>query len=202
MLAPDYDFAPYEEQYDSYGHSIAEPIASNKQERDYTDSYQDHKDAKTILDSKIYEHQSNLVILISEAKLDIEAKLRFKLFKKNTQGWSIVAAGIKDIFGDYVGNDYEINDLTQIYTYGFLFFYGLGFGLPSLVGNPDPPPINCGVRNYHNMLDKYGLSSDDFDLSSRVRLFSFLKLQFLNIDVSSLYIKLVRKIIFLNDVQK
>ena len=73
-----------------------------------------------------------------------------------------------------MGNNYEIQDLNQIYNYGFLFFYGLGFGLPLLVGNPDLPPIDCGVKNYYNLLDKYGLSPDDFDLSSRVKLFSFL----------------------------
>ena len=82
-------------------------------------------------------------------------------------------AGIKDIFGDYVGNDYELNDTVQIYTYGFLFFYGLGFGLPLLVGNPDPPPIDCGVESYLDLLDRYGLSSDDFDLVHRVTIFSF-----------------------------
>ena len=83
-----------------------------------------------------------------------------------------MAAGIKDIFGDFVNNDYEIKETGQIYNYGYLFFYGLGFGLPLLVGNPDLPPLGCGVENYHNLLHKYGLSSDNFDFIHRVMLFS------------------------------
>ena len=106
--------------------------------------------------------------MISKAKSEIEDELRFTLFKKYTQGWSIVAAGIKDIFGDYVGNDYEIKTTTQLYNYGFLFFYGLGFGFPALVGNPPLPPIDCGVSDYLEMQAKYGLSHGAADLASQV----------------------------------
>ena len=174
FIAPDYEFTTNKENFDSYGYARAEPLSSSRKDKE--GDHHDHQDAKTFLDSKIYEHQLNLPVLISEAKKEIEEKLRFTLFKKNTQGWSIIAAGIKDIFGDYVGNDYELNDTAQIYTYGFLFFYGLGFGLPLLVGNPDPPPIDCGVENYLDLLDRYGLSSDDFDLVHRVTIFSFVSL--------------------------
>ena len=94
--------------------------------------------------------------------------LRLKLLKKKSQGSSIVYAGIKEIFGDYIRNNMELNNTSQIYNYGHKFFYGLGFGLPLLVSNPDPPPLDCGLGTYYVFLDRYGLSSDDFDLSSRV----------------------------------
>jgi len=141
----------------------------NHYERDHGKGYasSNKEDAKLILDSKIYDITSNLPILISVAKRKIENELRFKLLKKITQGWSIVAAGLKDIFGNYANNNYEITDVTQLYTYGYLFFYGIGFGFPSLLGNPDPPPIKCGVDNYHSLLEKYGISGDKLNLVSQ-----------------------------------
>jgi len=137
-------------------------------DRDGGHASKDVGDPKEYLDAKIFDLFSRLPGLISSAKLEIEEKLRFTLFKKNTQGWSIVAAGINDIFGDYVGNDYKITSTNQIYTYGFLFFYGLGFGFPALVGNPSLPPIDCSVDNYQNTLERYGLTYGPTTLASQV----------------------------------
>ena len=125
-------------------------------------------DPKEYLDAKVLESMGKLPGPIAAAKQEIEDKLRFTLFKKNTQGWSIVAAGVKDIFGDWVGNDYKLQTQSQLYTYGFLFFYGLGFGLPALVGNPSLPPIDCGLENYQTTLDRYGLSYGPVNLVSQV----------------------------------
>ena len=166
MIISGYEFPIHEEIQEAYEYET-----SNKREQKY--NYHSQKDARSILDSKIYELQSKIPFLISEAKTDIEEKLRFTLLKKNTQGWSIVAAGIKDIFGDFVNNDYEIKNTGQMYTYGFLFFYGLGFGFPLLVDNPDPPPIGCGEENYYRLMDRYGLSSVNFDLGYKVTIFTF-----------------------------
>ena len=165
-MAPDYDFAPDEERYVSYDYAKTESIASSHREKEY--GYQGPNTAKSVLDSKIYEHLSNLSLLIVEAKKEIEAMLRLKLLKKKSQGSSIVYAGIKEIFGDYIRNNMELNNTFQIFNYGHKFFYGLGFGLPLLVGNPDPPPLDCGLGTYYVFLDRYGLSSAVFDLSSRV----------------------------------
>ena len=129
-------------------------------------------DPRAYLDAKIYELQEKLPHQITAAKLEIEEKLRFTQFKKLTQGWAIVAAGVKDIFGDFVGNDYKITPPEKVYSYGFLFFYGLGFGFPALVsaGFPFPtlPPIDCSVDDYHNTVEKYGLSYGPLPLASQV----------------------------------
>ena len=106
--------------------------------------------------------------MIGTAKLEIEEKLRFTLFKKKTQGWSIIYAGLADIFGHYVDNGLEIKDTSQIYLYGFLFNYGLGFGLPALVGNPPLPPIDCSEANWQATLDNYGLAFGPVSLASQV----------------------------------
>jgi len=124
-------------------------------------------DPKEYLDAKILESMGKLPGLIAAAKQEIEDKLRFTLFKKNTQGWSIVAAGVNDIFGDWVGKDYKLQTQSQLYKYGFYFFYGLGFGLPALVGNPSLPPIDCGLENYQTTLDRYGLSFGPVNLVSQ-----------------------------------
>ena len=96
--------------------------------------------------------------------------MRFTLFKKKTQGWSIVYAGTQDIWGNYVGNDYQILDTEQLYLYGFLFFYGLGFGLPALVGNPPLPPIDCSSENFQASVEKYGLSYGPSHLVHKVEI--------------------------------
>lgn len=119
------------------------------------------------LDGKIFELFTKLPELISSTKLEIEEKLRFTLFKKKTQGWSIVYAGLTDIFGDYVNNNMQIKDRQQTYLYGFLFFYGLGFGLPALVGNPPLPPIDCSLENWQATVDRYGLSYGPVNLASQ-----------------------------------
>ena len=106
--------------------------------------------------------------MIDTAKLEIEEKLRFTLFKKKTQGWSIIYAGLADIFGHYVNNDLIIKDQAQVYLYGFLFNYGLGFGLPALVGNPPLPPIDCSSSNWQHSLDNYGLAYGPVALASQV----------------------------------
>jgi len=136
-------------------HNVIEEDDSN------TISERDHnaiQNPKEYLDAKIFELFTKLPVLIDTAKLEVEEKLRFTLFKKKTQGWSIVYAGTQDIWGNYVGNDYQIVDTEQLYLYGFLFFYGLGFGLPALVGNPPLPPIDCSSENFQASVEKYGLS--------------------------------------------
>jgi len=142
---------------------IEEDVSKTISERDH----EAIQNPKEYLDAKIYELFSKLPTLIDTAKLEIEEKLRFTLFKKKTQGWSIVYAGTQDIWGDYVGRDYQIEDTSQLYYYGFLFFYGLGFGLPALVGNPPLPPIDCSSTNFQEKIDKYGLSYGPNNLVSQ-----------------------------------
>jgi len=151
---------------------IDDPTVSKngiEEEDSETISERDHaiQDPKEYLDAKIFELFTKLPLLIDTAKLEVEEKLRFTLFKKKTQGWSIVYAGTQDIFGNYVGNDYEIKDTSQLYLYGFLFFYGLGFGLPALVGNPPLPPIDCSSETFQTTVDKYGLSYGPTNLVSQ-----------------------------------
>ena len=121
------------------------------------------------MDEKIRELQDTISEAISFAIHDLQDSLQFERTKKLSQGFSIVGAGIKDIFGDYVNNNYEINDTGQLYLYGFLFFYGLGFGLPLVVSSPSPTKYDCGLSDYHEALERYGLTFDTGDIVSQVQ---------------------------------
>ena len=52
-----------------------------------------------------------------------------------------MVAGLKDIVGDFVLNNRTLgnlgDDYTVVYTYGFWFSYGIGFGFPLLLGLPE-----------------------------------------------------------------
>ena len=138
----------------------------SERDQGYTSSH--IGDPKEYLDHKILQLNHNLPNLITKAKQDIEDEIRFTLFKKNTQGYMIVAAGVYDVWGDYVSNNYQLTSTSQLYSYGFLIFYGMGFGFPALVGNPPKPPIDCDVGNWLATQKKYGLSAGPTYLASQV----------------------------------
>ena len=73
FIDPDYDIAPYEERYDSYGYAKSKPVASRQEEHEY--SYQDPKDANKVLGSETHEYQSARPTLVSVVKKEIQAKL-------------------------------------------------------------------------------------------------------------------------------
>ena len=126
------------------------------------------KAAISYLDTKINELQESLPNIISKAKITLKEELQFNRFKKNSQGWSIVSAGIIDIYGDFVANEKQVNDTTQLFTYGFLFFYGLGFGLPLVLSSPPAGKFDCGVNEYYSLKEKYGINYDVTDLIHQV----------------------------------
>ena len=148
-----------EKHHDSYGSGRKTyPIRNgNKQ-----------KAAISYLDAKINEIQESLPNIISKAKITLKEELQFNRFKKNSQGWSIVTAGIIDIYGDFLSNEQQINDTAQLFTYGFLFFYGLGFGLPLVLSSPPAGKFNCGVNDYYSSKERYGINYDITDLVHQV----------------------------------
>ena len=120
------------------------------------------------MDSKIKELKKSIPNIITTARNSLKEKLKFTRLKTNSQGWSIVAAGIIDVYGDFVSNEQQIKDILQIYTYGYLFFYGLGFGLPLVVSSPAPNTYNCDKNNYYVLLENYGMNYDTADLIYQV----------------------------------
>lgn len=100
---------------------------------------------------------------IEEAVEQSEAEISILLLKKRTQGWSIIVASWKDVVGEWIQNGRTFNNfggLYTIYNYGFLFWYGWGFGLPLLVGLPKDT-LDCGVRDFQKVIREYGLDGPD-----------------------------------------
>ena len=121
------------------------------------------------MDSKIHKLQKSIPNIIVTARNSLTEELKFERLKKNSQGWSIVKAGIIDIYGDFVSNDQQINDTSQLYAYGYLFFYGLGFGLPLVLSSPSAGKFDCGVNDYHSSLERYKINYDIIDLINQVQ---------------------------------
>ena len=140
--------------------------------RRYTSKENKKKHAISYLDAKIYKLKESIPNIINIALYSLKEELDFNRLKKNTQGWSIVGAGLIDIYGDFVTNEQQINDTNQFYNYGYLFFYGLGFGLPLVLSSPSAGKFDCDINNYYSTLENYGVSYDAADLIYQVNFFS------------------------------
>jgi len=108
--------------------------------------------------------------LIDDAVFVSEKDTRLVVAKRVTQGWSIVVAGLKDIVGDFVLNNRTLgnlgDDYTVVYTYGFWFSYGIGFGFPLLLGLPEETK-GCGRQNFLQTLYEYELQDGVAGLKNR-----------------------------------
>jgi len=141
--------------------------------RERRDAY---ADPKAQLDAQIYHLLSELPGKIDTAVAEIERDIRWSNYKSWSQGWSIIWASWLDIASDYAANNRSLrafggtvenddgtlsvvtNDLSQtVFDYGFLGFYGVGFGAPLILGLPDEN-LSCGSYDFQNLVDSYGLS--------------------------------------------
>lgn len=129
------------------------------------------ENAITYLDAKIYELKEAIPNIITISLNSLKEELKFNRLKKNTQGWSIVGAGMIDIYGDFVSNEQQIKGTQQLYNYGYLFFYGLGFGLPLVLSSPPAGKFSCDINSYYSPLEDYGISYDTADLIYQVDFF-------------------------------
>lgn len=120
--------------------------------------------AQERLDALIYHLLQDIPIRLATAQRAIDAKVGRSNFLRRTQGWAIIFASYKDIYSDWVINDRSKNDLMSdniqaevMYKYGFLFFYGIGFGAPLLVGLPEDK-LDCSSLEFPKLVERYGLS--------------------------------------------
>ncbi len=64
------------------------------------------------------------------------------LLARNTEGWAIIVGAKKDMYSNYLGavalnETLETLDGGTITTLLGIAAYGIGFGLPTILGNPD-----------------------------------------------------------------
>ena len=97
------------------------------------------------LEAIITSQTSSIPSLIDQAKATIEKDLDKKVAAKVSYGTSIISGGVGDILGDYILNERDTKGLkgsddknvhNVLLGYSFAWNYGLGFGLPFLVGLP------------------------------------------------------------------
>ena len=114
---------------------------------------------KDRLDGQVNYLLNDLPGKIETAVAAIEAGIGKSLTKSITQGWSIVFASWKEIYGIYKTEEKTLSTLTpaDLYTYGFLGTYGVGFGFPLLLGLPERQ-LSCGAYDFTSLVDRYGLA--------------------------------------------
>jgi hypothetical protein len=85
---------------------------------------------------------------------------RFKVFKRVTQGWSIVVGSWLDLYSDFVINNRSLGNfgsITNVYVSAGKGFYGVGFGFPLLLDLPEDD-LKCDSADFLRTLDKYQLT--------------------------------------------
>ncbi len=76
-----------------------------------------------------------------------------------------MVGSVVDVFSDLVVNNRTLTNIGGIITvhrYGFILFYGIGFGFPYLLGIPSPT-FSCSSKDYLQALKLFGVTA-----SSRV----------------------------------
>lgn len=120
-------------------------------------------DQAAFIDQMISHLLSLIPLQIQEAVDQSEAEIAFLLLKRRVEGWSIIVGSWNDCIGEWLQNGrtiFNFGGVATIYNYGFLFFYGLGFGLPLLVGLPEEK-LACGVKDFRKVLQEYGMDEPD-----------------------------------------
>lgn len=149
------------------------PYVRQYEERDQQqqDSGQDPKllrEAEEYLDEKIAELLEELPETIDHAIEKVEHSLQVKIMKRTIQGWAVVFGHLKEVYSEYVTYNRSLGNMgqmTTLYEYCRLSFYGVGFGFPILLGLPDSK-LDCGSKDFKEVLDEYYLTNGlDFLLS-------------------------------------
>jgi len=110
---------------------------------------------------KIDQFLSSIPVLIDAAVEKSEADRKKAIVKKQTQGWSIITGSWKEVLGLYLANNRTwedvLNDQEIWANYGFIYSYGLGFGLPLVLGNPQR--ISCDRKDFEKLLEDFELEN-------------------------------------------
>jgi hypothetical protein len=84
----------------------------------------------------------------------------YQQIQRQTFGWTIVVGSVIDVFSDLVVNNRTLSTIGGVITihrYGFILFYGIGFGFPYLLGIPTPY-LSCSSDDYLEALKLFGVT--------------------------------------------
>lgn len=142
-----------------------------------------HTSAKERLDNQIYYLINELPDKIEAAKAAVENDIQVSNLLSLSQGYAILTASQLDILEDVVNNNRTFTNFAGtmeseglvgspgagsiivsdgaiadvLYDYGFLGLFGLGFGLPLVLGLPDYI-LGCDSSDFNSLVETYGLS--------------------------------------------
>jgi len=112
---------------------------------------------------KIDQFLSSIPVLIDAAVEKSEADRKKAIVKKQTQGWSIITGSWKEVLGLYMANNRTwedvLNDQEIWANYGFIYSYGLGFGLPLVLGEPRRSTLTCNRKDFEKLLEDFELEN-------------------------------------------
>jgi len=111
---------------------------------------------------KIDQFLSTIPVLIDAAVEKSEADLKKTIVKGQTQGWSIITGSWKEVLGLYMANNRTwedvLNDQEIWANYGFIYSYGLGFGLPLVLSTPEGT-VTCNRKDFEKLIEDFELEN-------------------------------------------
>ena len=124
------------------------------------------QDPKGYLNFEIQQHLLEIPRMIDTAVEKSEKDLTSFVIQRKSQGWAIITASWADVYSRYFSNDQTLYKLYKkaieegnfqtLSNYGFFYSYGLGFGLPLIIGLPETV-LTCGRQDFEDLIEDYGL---------------------------------------------
>ena len=121
---------------------------------------------KGYLNWEIQQHLLEIPRMIDTAVEKSEEDLTSFVIQRKSQGWAIITASWADVYSRYFSNDQTLYKLYKkaieegnfetLSSYGFFYSYGLGFGLPLIIGLPETV-LTCGRQDFEDLIEDYGL---------------------------------------------
>ena len=119
------------------------------------------------IDAQIHHLIYEMPGKLDTAVAAIEDGVQFANLKSRSQGYAILAGAAKEVAADWISNNRTLLDVTGgvggsgtapglLYSYGFIGTYGVGFGMPLILGRPDDY-LSCSGSDFTDLIHKYGL---------------------------------------------
>ena len=123
------------------------------------------QDPKGYFNFEIQQHLLEIPRMIDTAVEKSEEDLTSFIIQRKSQGWAIITASWADVYSKYFSNDQtlyqlykkaiEEGDFETLSAQGFFYSYGLGFGLPLILGLPENV-LTCGRQDFEDLIEDYG----------------------------------------------
>jgi hypothetical protein len=117
--------------------------------------------ARAHLDSRIDHYLAQTPPAITKAKNRIEWENQFLDIKRKSQGYSATFAAFFDVLSLYLllGVPFWAVQPVDLYYGGYIFFFGMGKGLPLVISKGPPRYLKCDVKDFTKNVDRFGIDT-------------------------------------------